>query len=62
MTVTAGVTERTGYRRFPDRDALLEGLSQRLPLDAGDPTPHNLERVIDRVSAVPERVVCAIAV
>jgi len=28
---TAGVSERTVYRHFSDRDAILEGLSQRLP-------------------------------
>lgn len=31
MAAAAGVSERTVYRHFPDREALLEGLSQRLP-------------------------------
>ncbi len=31
IAATAGVSQRTVYRHFPDRDALLEGISQRLP-------------------------------
>ncbi len=34
----AGVSERTVYRHFPDRGALLDGLSQRLPHLAGRPS------------------------
>ena len=39
IAATAGVSERTVYRHFPDRDSLMEGLSQRLPqLDGVKPS------------------------
>lgn len=39
IAAEAGVSERTVYRHFPDRAALLAGLSQRLPhFDGGTPS------------------------
>ncbi len=39
IAAAAGVSERTVYRHFPDRTALLDGLSQRLPdLDGATPS------------------------
>lgn len=35
IAATAGVSERTVYRHFPDREALLDGLSRRLPESVG---------------------------
>lgn len=39
IAATAAVSERTVYRHFPDREALLEGLSRRVPeLDGFTPS------------------------
>lgn len=38
IAAEAGVSERTVYRHFPDRRALLDGLSQRLPPIADKPS------------------------
>ena len=38
IAAAAGVSERTVYRHFPDRGALLDGLSQRLPHLTGRPS------------------------
>lgn len=38
IAAVAGVSERTVYRHFPDRNALLDGLSRRLPPIADKPS------------------------
>ncbi len=38
IAAVAGVSERTVYRHFPDRNALLDGLSRRLPPLADTPS------------------------
>lgn len=38
IAAVAGVSERTVYRHFPDRDSLLDGLSRRLPPMADKPS------------------------
>ncbi len=38
IAAAAGVSERTVYRHFPDRDALLHGLAQRLHLGGVKPS------------------------
>jgi AcrR family transcriptional regulator len=59
IAAAAEVSERTVYRHFPDREALLEGLTQRLPqldlkpsfaaggLDALAPTSRRLMELLD---------------
>jgi AcrR family transcriptional regulator len=60
IAAEAGVSERTVYRHFPDRDALLQGLSQRLlqldgvkpsfgmgALDDIGPTSRRLMKLLD---------------
>jgi AcrR family transcriptional regulator len=73
IATLAGVSERTVYRHFPDRRALLDGLSQRLPpssdkpsfgvggLDGLAPTSRRLMELLDEhyVSARAEAVLNA---
>jgi AcrR family transcriptional regulator len=74
IAAEAGVSERTVYRHFPDREALLEGLTQRLPqpdglkpsfaaggLDALAPTSCRLMELLDEhyVTARAEAVLNA---
>jgi AcrR family transcriptional regulator len=49
IAVTAGVSERTVYRHFPDRDSLLAGLSQRMSELDGDRPSFEALRLEDLV-------------
>jgi AcrR family transcriptional regulator len=51
IAATAGVSERTVYRHFPDREALLEGLSRRLPDMDGITPSFRVESLDDLVPA-----------
>ena len=74
LAAAAGVSERTVYRHFPDRESLLEGLTRRLPpldgvkpsfgtggLDDLAPTSRRLMEVLDEhyVTARAEAVLNA---
>ena len=59
IAATAGVSERTVYRHFPDREALLEGLSGRMR-DLDDVNPAAGFRSIDDVAPATVRLMAAL--
>ena len=59
IAATAGVSERTVYRHFPDREALLEGLSGRMQ-DLDDVNPAAGFRSIDDVAPAAVRLMAAL--
>lgn len=56
---TAGVSERTVYRHFPDRAALLEGLSRRVQ-DLGGVNPAGGFQSIDDFASTTVRLMAAL--
>ena len=59
IAATADVSERTVYRHFPDREALLEGLSRRVQ-DLGDVEPAAAFQSIDDFAPAAIRLMAAL--
>ena len=59
IATTADVSERTVYRHFPDRRALLEGLSRRVQ-DLGDAHPESRPTTVDDFAAASIQLMAAL--
>ncbi len=59
IATLADVAERTVYRHFPDRDALLDGLSRRL-LSLGDANPAAGMQSLDDLGTTATRLMAAL--
>ncbi len=59
IATTADVSERTVYRHFPDRRALLEGLSRRVQ-DLGDVHPEARPATVDDLAQAALRLMAAL--